>query len=73
MPRSAQGLAEEAKVAELKRLIKSRRFESLEILEDVVDAFLWGTEGSQPPEAECAPATHERTTSERMSASGTHR
>jgi hypothetical protein len=72
MPRSAQGLAEKAKVAELKRLIKSRRYESLETLEDVVDAFLWGAEGSQSPESDLTPASHEKTSGERATGDSGH-
>lgn len=48
MPNSMHGRSEQARVAELKRLLTSRRFDSLESLEDVVDAFLWGTENSDP-------------------------
>ncbi len=44
MVRSAEANAQEAKIAELKRLITSRTFDSLEMLEDAVDACLWGEE-----------------------------
>ncbi len=39
---ATQALDEEARIAALKRLITSLRRESLETLEDSVDAFLWG-------------------------------
>jgi len=42
MVRSAEAAAQEAKLAELKQLIRSRHYESLEKLEDAVDALLWG-------------------------------
>ena len=42
MVRSAEVAAREAKLAELKQLITSRHYESLEKLEDAVDALLWG-------------------------------
>jgi hypothetical protein len=42
MVRSAEAAAREAKLAELKQLITSRHYESLEKLEDAVDALLWG-------------------------------
>ena len=41
MTRIAEANAREAKVAELKRLITTGRYETLEKLEDAVDAFLW--------------------------------
>ena len=41
MMRDAEMAAREAKIAELKRLITSGTFETLEKLEDAVDAFLW--------------------------------
>ena len=41
MARSAEAAAREAKIAELKRLITARNYETLEMLEDAVDAFLW--------------------------------
>jgi len=45
---ATQALAEEAKIAALKRLITSLRCESLETLEDSVEAFLWGSDDSSP-------------------------
>lgn len=44
MVRMSDATLQEAKIAELKRLITSRTFESLEMLEDAVDACLWGGE-----------------------------
>jgi hypothetical protein len=44
MVRSTEAMFQEAKIAELKRLITSRTFDSLEMLEDAVDACLWGVE-----------------------------
>ncbi|HEV3136408.1 MAG TPA: hypothetical protein VGZ26_00865 [Pirellulales bacterium] len=41
MTRTAEVAAREAKIAELKRLITSGNYETLEKLEDAVDAFLW--------------------------------
>jgi hypothetical protein len=41
MARFAEETAREAKVAELKRLITTGKYETLEKLEDAVDAFLW--------------------------------
>jgi hypothetical protein len=42
MIHSAHSKSDETRVAELKRLIKSRQFDSLEMLENAVDDFLWG-------------------------------
>ena len=44
MIRSIDTAAQQAKVAELKRLIKSGQYETQEKLEDAVDAFLWSQE-----------------------------
>jgi hypothetical protein len=41
MARFVEETAREAKVAELKRLITTGKYETLEKLEDAVDAFLW--------------------------------
>jgi len=41
MARSAEITAREATITELKRLITEGSYESLEMLEDAVDAFLW--------------------------------
>jgi hypothetical protein len=40
MTRSADSAAREAKIAQLKRLIRAEKYETLEMLEDAVDAFL---------------------------------
>ena len=40
MTRSAETAAREAKIADLKRLIRARNYETAEMLEDAVDAFL---------------------------------
>jgi hypothetical protein len=41
MAHPAERAAREATIAELKRLITAGQYESLEKLEDAVDAFLW--------------------------------
>jgi len=41
MNRSAEAAARQAKIAELKRLITAGEFETIEKLEEAVDAFLW--------------------------------
>jgi hypothetical protein len=41
MTRSAETAAREAKIAQLKRLITTGKYETLEKLEEAVDAFLW--------------------------------
>jgi hypothetical protein len=46
MVRFAEASVQETKIVELKRLITSRRFDSLETLEDAVDACLWGDDES---------------------------
>ncbi len=58
MYRSTESAFQEAKIVELKRLITSRTFESLEMLEDAVDACLWGcddlsTASGNSPESIC--------------------
>jgi hypothetical protein len=50
MTRSAESAAQAAKVAELKRLIKTGTFETLEKLEEAVDAFLWAEEEERESE-----------------------
>ena len=40
-PRSAEAAARAAKIVELKRLITAGTYETIEKLEDAVDAFLW--------------------------------
>ncbi len=41
MTRALEVAAREAKIAELKRLITAGTYETLEKLEEAVDAFLW--------------------------------
>ena len=41
MAHSVEAAAREAKIAELKRLITTGTYETLEKLEEAVDAFLW--------------------------------
>jgi hypothetical protein len=41
MIQTTEVMAREATIAELKRLITSRTYETLETLEEAVDAFLW--------------------------------
>ena len=41
MTRSADSAARDAKIAQLKQLIRAEKYETLEMLEDAVDAFLW--------------------------------
>jgi len=41
MTRNSETAARDKKIAELKRLITSGTYETLEKLEDAVDAFLW--------------------------------
>jgi hypothetical protein len=41
MTRIAEAAARDAKIAELKRLITSGNYETIDKLEDAVDAFLW--------------------------------
>jgi len=49
MVRSAEETARETKLAELKRLITTCHYDSLEKLEDAVDALLWGdSEAARP-------------------------
>jgi hypothetical protein len=48
MIRTAESAARDAKIAELKRLITSGQYETLEKLEEAVDAFLWGDEDDAP-------------------------
>lgn len=46
MAHSQDVLEQRTKIAELKRLITSRAYETLDELEDAVDALLWGDEES---------------------------
>jgi len=50
MIRSVEAAAEREKIAQLKRLIASGQYETLEKLEDAVDAFLWAEETKLQPE-----------------------
>jgi hypothetical protein len=45
--RSAELAARQAKIAELKRLIIAGKYETMEKLEDAVDAFLWSERDRQ--------------------------
>jgi hypothetical protein len=56
MVQSMEVAAREAKLAELKRLITSGHFETLEKLEDAVDALLWGDEQAAVEQAAVAPS-----------------
>ena len=50
MAGSVEVIGREAKIAELKRLITAGTYETLEKLEDAVDAFLWKEDGQPAPE-----------------------
>jgi hypothetical protein len=52
MVRSAEETARESKLAELKRLITTCHYDSLEKLEDAVDALLWGDSETARPDDE---------------------
>ena len=55
MTRIAETAAREAKIVELKRLITSGNYETLEKLEDAVDAFLWSEADRLQTQQEHAP------------------
>ena len=55
MVHSAEVVQREAKIAELKRLIAAGTYETLEKLEDAVDAFLWGDNDRLSTRAEALP------------------
>ncbi len=60
MTRCAQSTAQSQKIAALKQIITTGRFETLEKLEDAVDAFLWGGEDEESNEnrpLDCSPLT----------------
>ncbi len=57
MARTGEVAAREAKIAELKRLIKTGTYETLEMLEEAVDAFLWSEQDRV--QAERAPVRRE--------------
>ena len=50
MIQTTEVMAREATIAELKRLITSRTYETLETLEEAVDAFLWSEYDQQQTE-----------------------
>ncbi len=52
MTRSAEAAAREAKIAQLKRLITTGHYESLEKLEEAVDVFLWSEQDRLQAEQE---------------------
>jgi hypothetical protein len=54
MARSAESSAREAEIAGLKRLITSRRYETIEMLEEAVDAYLWSEHDRRQAERELA-------------------
>lgn len=56
MARLQDALEQRTKIAELKRLITSGAYETIEELEDAVDAFLWGDEDSAETSPEAVPA-----------------
>jgi hypothetical protein len=57
MVRPAEAAARNTKLAELKRLITSHHYESLEKLEEAVDALLWGD--SEVAQLTCLPEQEE--------------
>jgi len=65
MARSFDAAAREAKIVELKHLITAGRYETLEKLEDAVDAFLWAehdrlqSQAFLSPSASCSTSASE--------------
>ena len=57
MAHSVETVAREAKIAQLKRLITTGTYETLEKLEEAVDAFLWSEQDRL--QADQAPGTSE--------------
>jgi hypothetical protein len=51
MSRTAESQAQAAKVAELKRLLATRSFDSLDTLEEAVDALMWDDDNPNVDEA----------------------
>jgi hypothetical protein len=49
----SDAVARDAKIAELKRLITAGTYETLEMLEEAVDSFLWSEQDQM--QAECGP------------------
>ena len=54
MARCDEAASQEQVIAELKRLIRTKRFATIEELEDAVDALLWGSEESEPVAADAS-------------------
>lgn len=52
MTRSAEAAVQAAKLAELKRIITANSFDSVEKLEEAVDAFLWADDELDEPAAD---------------------
>jgi hypothetical protein len=52
MTRSAEAAAREAKIAQLKQLITTGHYESIEKLEEAVDVFLWSEQDRLQAEQE---------------------
>ncbi len=57
MAHCVEAAARDAKIAELKRLITTGTYETLEMLEEAVDAFLWSEQDRL--QADQAPGTPE--------------
>ena len=55
MTRSADSAVQAEKIAELKRLITTGSFETLEKLEEAVDAFLWADDDDDDENNENQP------------------
>jgi hypothetical protein len=51
MSRTAETQAQAAKVAELKRLLATRSFDSLDTLEEAVDALMWDDDTANADDA----------------------
>lgn len=59
MTRSAEAAEQAAKLAELKRIITSNSFDSIEKLEEAVDAVLWADDEEAPStKSRFNPAPH---------------
>jgi hypothetical protein len=52
MAHSAERAARELKIAELKRLITAGTYETIDKLEDAVDAFLWSEQDRMQQQSE---------------------
>ena len=55
MTRSIEAATQAEKIAELKRIITTGTFETLEKLEDAVDAFLWAEEDEEVASSDDPP------------------